>query len=487
MAPTVPVVVAAAVVAVLAPTLGGRPLDRDEAAVLYSAHLSWHDLLAEARVQDGVFLVYDSLAHLVLGLGAGLVTLRALSLIGVALAAAFTGLAVARLLADRRNWLRLGLTLVATLLVALQPLLLIEYRNARPYGLAVGGAAVALYLLVRYIAERRRFLLLACASVAALVALLHLFAALPVLVGAVVALAWPPRDGVGRRRDRPGLVAAAVVAGLGVVPMALLALTQQGQLSWIPPLTPLTAARLVAAPVAVSPEFGFVQAVVLGLLALAALAVPGRRRLLVVVLLLWWLVPPLLLAFVSLHTPVQLARYVIAAVPGACALAAVSLGRLVSWLPRAASSAVAVAALVLVALQLNGAVLELEQPSTSDRFGQAAAFVEAHARDSDVLAAANHVTEAALAHAEETDGLRDWPDRHVERLEVFTPVAPHSVTPHSVAAERGPRRVWLVGYDNPYDRQAQARWLQAMRAAGYDVELRRHFDATDVTLLVRQT
>jgi mannosyltransferase len=127
----------------IAPWLN-KPMYRDEGASLYSAHLSWSALMQQSRVVDLVLLPYYVLMHFWLLASASIWWARALSLLAFSLTVFLVG------------WIgnRLGgrwCALVASVVLATNPLMIAAALNARPYGLTTLSATVSIVCLVQWL------------------------------------------------------------------------------------------------------------------------------------------------------------------------------------------------------------------------------------------------------------------------------------------------------------------------------------------------
>ena len=262
--------------------------------------------------------------------------------------------AVRGILAER------GVALLAAALLALNPMAVWYSQVARSYALVVLGACLAIGALARTVERpERRGMWAVYVLATALLAYSDLLAP-AILLPAELLLAWRAgRDGLRRT------LAALVAAGVLCVPLLVAAIVSLGRrdaLYWLPKLD----RGLVETGLQeFSGGYSGVTAVRwLTLLALVALlagaAIALRRRRAerssgwsreageLLVAFAWGVLPPVLLLVVSAKFAVFWPRYAIVALPGLCALAAVSARTLVAASGTVARSFAAGAVLVLV-------------------------------------------------------------------------------------------------------------------------------------------
>jgi mannosyltransferase len=238
-------------------------------------------------------------------------------------------------------------------------------QEARSYALLLLLATTSTWLLVRALERRTRRDWILYAVTAALVPWAQVLGGCLLVAHLVVALAWRPRP------SWRGLALPAVVVGVGVLPVGVLAFAAlDTAVNWVPPLTPgrvldvaldLTGAgrparladgwslALLAATVAMA---------LVG--AVAALRRGGPGRTLLLVAGAWAAVPLVAVIAVSIVKPVLISRYLIVVVPGVTLLAAAGLDAV---RPRALGIALAAG---LIALALLGTARYLEDPGKPD-------------------------------------------------------------------------------------------------------------------------
>ena len=365
------VLTATAVAAVTCLTgLGHQPLSWDEAVTASAAEHDPAQLLALLSRTDAPLGFYYALTH-------GWVSL--LSAVGVvpsegwlrlpsALAAIATVALVATFAAD---WYGPQAGLLAGVLLAVYPLSVFYAHDARPYALATMLVVAATMLFVRARRRQTPARLAAYAAVAVLAVYAHLFAALVLLVHAVVVTVRGPRRG-------RWLLAGLAVA-LAAAPLIWVAAHQTGEIGWIPRPSPLAVASVLTK---VAGGAGVALALC-GVAVAVALSSRIRRRPVVpderaALLLGWAAMPPLLLVAADFVTPVLVARYALVAVPAvAVAAAAASIrtpNRFVVGFTLVALLAAAVTSAVQQAL-----------PYKYENYRAAEALVDATARPGDAM------------------------------------------------------------------------------------------------------
>ncbi|AVT34461.1 hypothetical protein C6361_14430 [Plantactinospora sp. BC1] len=294
---------------VTAVQLDRAPLWRDELATWSAASRPLPDLLRLVGTIDAVNGPYYLLMHGWLAVaGDSVLALRLPSALAMAGAAALTSVLGARLFGRRAG-------LLGGLLFAILPSTSRYGQEARPYALVTLLAVLATLLLCRALSRPGPPRWAGYAAAVAGLGLANLFA-VSLVVGHALAVLPVRRD----RVRLPWLVAVAV-AGLLLVPLALLGHGQQGrQLDWVgrPGV-----GDLLGLPGSV------VQASVVGglLFGLAALGVATRGRS-GVVLGLTVLLPALLLFGAGQFTPLFVPRYLVFVLPFGCLLAAATLAPL---------------------------------------------------------------------------------------------------------------------------------------------------------------
>ena len=289
--------------------LGGAFLGRasmwtDEAATWFSSIQPVSHFVRASTYVDVVFLPYYLFMHFWLGVSQSLWWMRLPSL----LAGAAT---VEALVLLARRWLPLGWSVLAGLLLALNPLFAEWTIQARPYTAATLFAVLSTAALVSAIDRggTLRWMRYGLASLCML--LLHLMAVFVLaaqLVGVAIAR---PRSVWAGMTPTLGCVAVAVS------PLAVIAASETRQISWIPPVTPATFLHALA-----DVSGGRVEAlalVICGIIVTATIASTPRgseRALGFALCLAWGTVPVLLLVILSFLRPIYIARYAVVCLPG---------------------------------------------------------------------------------------------------------------------------------------------------------------------------
>ncbi|MGA6157827.1 hypothetical protein ACPEIC_31245 [Stenotrophomonas sp. NPDC087984] len=287
-------------------------------------------------------------------------------------------------------------------------------------------------------------------GVVAVTALLHVFAVLVLAAHALTLL-------VSRapRRVWWGWGSAAAGALAAVVPLAVLARRQSGQIAWIRHPTP---GRLWA----VVEEFAGPSALVLALnlLLIAVAVVRPRWRSLTAVALPLFCVPPVLLFALALHRPCFHERYLLFALAGIPLLAAAGVDRLAGAMAGRRRAVVAAAGVLAVVgtfvWQFPLHQRERQPMSRQDNLAALAAAVGRLTRPGEpVLYDPPKERRIAIAYPRPLAGLRD--------IALGTP-GPASGTLYGVdvgPAEllrrlSGARSAWLIAADEPDERRVKA-------------------------------
>ncbi|MGW4453551.1 glycosyltransferase family 39 protein [Streptomyces sp. NPDC004599] len=319
--------------------LGGWGLDRggmwrDEAVTFQVARRTVPQIWRLLHEVDAVHGLYYLLMHAVLSVHPGEVVLR---LPSVCAAAATAGLVAA--LGTRLARPRVGLW--AGLLYAVSPMAGHYAQEGRSYALVAAGASAATLLFARAVRGGSWW---AYGTVVALTCWLHEFAVL-LLPAHAVSLALAR---VGPRVWR-GWGRAAAVAGLALLPMALVSESQSAQVAWLRPPTRATAQGLLRTFLGPADAVFWVC---LGLALVAVLGSAGRRGMPTCahVAAPLAVVPPATLMLVSQLSPLYVDRYVLYALSGAPLLVAAGADRLVP--PRAGARVAALAGAAAVLLVL---------------------------------------------------------------------------------------------------------------------------------------
>jgi mannosyltransferase len=330
--------------------LGRAPLWRDEAATVSISQRSVGQILATLPHDDAVHGLYYLVIHVVMTVaGSSVSELRMPTLIGMAVASAFTAL-VTRDLARMAGAPFATLTgMTAGAIFAITPSTVGYAQQARSYAIVTAMATIATYLLLRALRGDRRWW--AAYGVAiALTGLFNLFGALIVAAHAVTIL-------LTHRRDPRRWVVTAGVACVVLVPVAYLAYTERGALSWInkPPGWPGFVAFIHNATDTSELTWPLIGLAVLGVV----VEVAARRSISLgpaAVAVPWFLVPPVVLLLASEVAPMWDVRYVEYCIPAFAILVAWGLnglGRLVIMTSRRGSRVawmpVAVVPLLLLA------------------------------------------------------------------------------------------------------------------------------------------
>ncbi len=368
----VPVLLA---VALTAWRYDAKPLWRDEIYTLVTAGRSLPDVLDLLAVRDAGLVVYYALMNPWLAVGDSAAWLRLPSAVA-------TPVAVGLCAALGRRVGGSATALVAGVLAALAPGIVVHAQEARPYPLVLAATSLTALLLLRATEGPSRARWVVLAGVAVLAGALHPLVALPAVAGLFAAAWWRP----GRARRR-AVVAAGLPAAL--VGLALVVVGYQQSVASPPaPATPaeyLTFWRIMAS----SPVIGVV---VLALVVVGAVSLRRRRRPREVLLLLAWAATPVAAVTVlGLSGSYFNARYATASVPALCVLAALGAAAVVARLVRRRSWGVAVVLLAVVAVQAPPALAQRAAAYSFDDAPGAAAEVAAGARPGDVVVYAGPV------------------------------------------------------------------------------------------------
>ncbi|MBO3736983.1 glycosyltransferase family 39 protein [Actinoplanes flavus] len=274
--------------------LTGAALWADELATWGAVRLSWERLWRLADAVDVVLTPYYAGLKVFAAIaGTGTAALRLPSLLAMILA---TLVVVA--LGRRAGGNPAGLG--AGLLFAILPVTSRYAQEARPYALAVLGAALALLALVRLLERPAAGRAALYAAAVAATGLCHPLSGLLMIAGHALA---------GWRLPRLWLP-AALAGSLPALALCLLAAGQSAQISWIALVGTQTVRNL--------PQQLFASAVVGGLILGLAVLGSGAGRALAGAAF----VPIVLLLAAGLCTPVWVARYVLITIPALVVLAA---------------------------------------------------------------------------------------------------------------------------------------------------------------------
>jgi Dolichyl-phosphate-mannose-protein mannosyltransferase len=276
----------------------------DEAATWFSSIQPVSHFVGNSTYIDVVFLPYYLFMHFWLGVSQSLWWMRLPSL----LAGAAT---VEALVLLARRWLPLGWSVLAGLLLALNPLFAEWTIQARPYAAATLFAVLSTAALASAIDRggKLRWVRYGLASLGML--LLHLIAVF-VLAAQVVGVA------IARRRSAwAGMAPTLGCVAVAVSPLAVIAASETRQISWISPVTPSTFLHALAD--VSGGRAGALALAICGIIVAATIAStpPGSDRALSFALCLaWGTVPVLLLVLVSFLHPLYVARYAVVSLPG---------------------------------------------------------------------------------------------------------------------------------------------------------------------------
>jgi hypothetical protein len=289
----------------------------------------------------------------------------------LSLAAAVAAVAVFTAVMGRLAGPRVGV--IAGLVAATNPFVVLFSAEARGYALALLATSVAALGLVQWLdGSPRALLLYGTAGTAA--GLAHWFALLPVGAFALAGLV------LRRRRALPLLVVAALAAlpVLGMVTLAVANGVGASGAEWIPRVG-LTAPWLALR----SWSGGHLALLAVTLVAGAAgVVLPGGERSGTRLVAAAWVgVPLAAVTVVGLVMPVFVDRYLLPALLGVAALVALGLSRL----PRRAGTAAVVAAL---AVSLSVTLTEVRRGPKEDVRGAVAAVAAEHRPGEPVVAAA---------------------------------------------------------------------------------------------------
>jgi mannosyltransferase len=298
--------------------ISGPSFWRDEAATISGSQRPLSAIMALTLHQDAVHGVYYLLIHAVIAVGGSAETaLRLPSEIATCLAAGLIAALGERLAQASRSPAPKLTGLLAGLLYVVVPLTTRYAQEARPYALTTLFAVLATYLLVRASAGGRWPWWAGYAAALTLTGLLNLFAVLLIVAHGVSLLA-------ARIPLRRWLI-AAMTAGVLLVPLAVLSISQSGQLNWVTRPDPSTVATLIR-------DFSGTTAVIPIVVLLAVLGCVagvgiqrGRGMTLAVVTVPWLVVPPVLLLAISFADPLYVERYVVFCLPGLSLLVAAGL------------------------------------------------------------------------------------------------------------------------------------------------------------------
>jgi len=408
----------------------GKSLWRDEAATLYSAHLSWSALWQQSRVVDRVLLPYYVLVHVWIFVSPRIEWVRALSLLAFVATVFLVGQ-----LGRRLGGAVAGIS--AGLIVGTNPLMLQSALDARPYALATLTATLAIWAAWSGLNDPDHPRWWWCCALTVITAGLQLFIALaPFAVLATVVIRVPSMTSAQIRR----FVIPSAVLVVATTTWIDLVVGQGGQVSWIPRQTSQQAVKNLAGSAFFGHHTTYLAVTAIALLAaIVRLSMgthlhttfSGQQGRTGVVLLAWTFLPGAALVALSFFHPAFVDRYVTASVPGLALLCGWLISLALSSSPTASPPAPLVRYSSIAAGVLS-AVLLLAQSTTTtgavieDLSGGAHYLTRVATSSSDMVVLPDHaLTEGItyytdLAHAR----LTLWPQRRdqtaVEGLDVLT-------------------------------------------------------------------
>jgi mannosyltransferase len=280
---------------------------RDESVSALAAAMPLNGFWHLLGVMDAVHGLYYLLLRPFAAIGTSELILRLPSVLAAA-AAAYGVAVVGRRLASERAGL------IAGLIYALLPIVSRYAQETRGYALVSAVAVLATWALLDALDDHRLSRYAIYAACVALLGWLHLYALLLVAAHAITVLAW-------NRRELPRWAFAVAGALVTIVPLALVASREQGQVSWLRRPGPANAV-------------GFMYQVggtwwgvaLLAILGVAGAVVAVRRARPLAMVALPWAVLPIVLSFtISQFHPIYHPRYVVFCVPGFALLAAAGL------------------------------------------------------------------------------------------------------------------------------------------------------------------
>ncbi|HEY6278433.1 MAG TPA: glycosyltransferase family 39 protein [Streptosporangiaceae bacterium] len=385
--------------------LGAVSLWRDEAYTLDGAGRPVARILAMLPHTDAVNSPYYVVMHGAIAvLGTSAAALRLPSLLGMAVAAVVTA-AIGRRLARAAALPAPALTgVLAGLLMVAAPQVTRYAQEARSYGLVTMCAAIASYLLLRALAERRWSWWAGYGAVMLLAGLLNLLALLLLAAHGVTVLAARARQrasGDPAGAVAPRWLAVAAVVTLLLTPLAAAGFRQRRQIGWLARPGGNAAAHLVVGLAGSDALVPLAAGLVAGCV-IATLAIRPRPDVDIATLAGPWLVlPPAILLAVSQVHPVYDSRYIAYILPAFALLTAGGL----AWLTRVTARILrgplldvparwqpalawipAMLAMALVAALIAGPQQVIRRPSSRpDDLRRAAAVIAARERPGDAV------------------------------------------------------------------------------------------------------
>jgi len=408
----------------------GKSLWRDEAATLYSAHLSWSALWQQSRVVDRVLLPYYALVHVWIYVSPRIEWVRALSLLAFVATVFLVGQ-----LGRRLGGGFAGIS--AGLIVGTNPLMLQSALDARPYALATFTATLAVWAMWSGLGDAGQARWWWFSALTIVTAGLQLFIALaPFAVLATVVIRVPSMT---RRQIRRFAVPALLLIVVTVMWLAVV-VGQGGQVSWIPRQTSRQAVKDLAGSAFFGHHTTYLVVIAIALLvALVRLfarthpfaTFSGQQRLIGLTLVAWTFLPGSTLVALSFFHPAFVDRYVTASVPG--------LALLCGWLISLAFSSSrtasppaplvrysSIAAGVLIAVLLLAQSTITTGAVTENLRGGSHYLIGVAASSSDMVVLPDHALTEGITYYTDLAHVRLtlWPQRRdqtaVEGLDVLT-------------------------------------------------------------------
>jgi hypothetical protein len=462
-------------------SLGSASFSLDESVSTTLASAPWHAFTQSVLHREANMSLYYLLLRGWMHLGHSEAVVRTLSVV-VSVAALFVVMLVARALHGRR------VALIAGILLAVDPLVVLFAQNARGYALSLLLVSASSALFVAALrSPSRSGLWVAYALVSALAAYANFWAALVPLAHGVSLAFLPPRSAPWRR-----LVPTAVGLAVLLVPLALLIhATDSSGVNWA---AGSSAGKVFSKVRATVPhpviDLAVVLAVVVLVVAVAVLrrhpAMQNLSRHWPLVFALCWLVVPLgAVILLSLtYKPLLVVRYLVICLPPFVLLVAVGLSRLRARL------AMVTATVALIALSAVGVGAFFAHGASQDWRG-AAASVADRARPGDGVVVFAPYTRIPLqwymrAHPAAERLLTPEFPPGPWRTDAITYDASFRVGPGSIAAAVAhDGRVWLVLSQQQLYPADEKALLSGIRTAGFVSSGTRTFHGVQVVEYVR--
>lgn len=370
--------------------LGGRQLWRDEHSTYWASSLPLADLRHLLHNVDIVFAPFYAFMHVWIAVfGDSVVALRLPAVLAMAAAAALVAALGKRLFGTRVG-------VIAGLLFAVLPSVTRFAQEARPYSFVLAMVTAATLTLVHAIdrpqpraawAAWRQWGPWAGYAVTVLAVGWSHLVALSVLAVHLtfVVLAACRQDRAAGRALLMRWLAATALGLIPVAPIAIKALSQTWQITWLKetdPSLPILAVRLF--------QSGFVATVVIALAVVGA----GVLRTRSLPIVAWAVVPPLLLYFTFDLVHLFHFRYLLYTVPAWVLLAAVAIERVAQFVVAkrgpirwAVGAAATLAMVTVVGLSVTDQLAVRQDPAANEAdFKSAAAVVTVNSRPGDAIA-----------------------------------------------------------------------------------------------------